>query len=224
MKLKKTLEKSGIIFRDVMVVVVGIAITFSLNNWMNNKKERKDVQHYLNALKMELEENLNNVEDRTRYHKEAMELCEYLNSHKPEAYQRDSIDKYEWIINGTYPFSYKTSAFEMLKMSGAMRLMKDKELLSTIWNTYQQLEFLKTANDSYMLRKGDEMYLFWQNRDEVMDLFNHNDFTKVFRSPTVKRYFSFLKISTNRATYQQFLEGAEQIRSTIEAIDNQKSF
>ena len=147
MNLKNTFRESGKLFRDVMVVVVGIAITFSLNNWMSNSKERKDIQQYLYALKMELEENLNNVENVARYHKEAMYLCRYLNEYKPESYQIDSIAKYNLIINGTKSFSYKTSAFEMLKMSGTMRLIKDKELLSKIWNSYQALEATKSSND-----------------------------------------------------------------------------
>ena len=223
MKLKKILKKSGKIFQDVMVVVVGIAITFSLNNWMSIKKERKDMQQYLNAVKMELEDNLNTVEGNTRIHKATMKFCEYLNSHKPETYQTDSIVKYNWIINGNYIFLYKTSAFEMLKMSGTMRLMKDKELLSNIWNTYQCLETLKGLHDIYMQRKEEEMYNFWTIIDD-MNIQSERDIANALRLPEAKQYLSFLKIQMTRSNYLNFLRGAEQIRETIEAIDNQKIF
>jgi len=81
------------------------------------------MQHYLNILKMELEDNLKLVKRKATYQKEAWKLCNYLNSHKPEIYRSDSIAEYSWIIHGNYNFSYKTSAFEMLKMSGVMRLI-----------------------------------------------------------------------------------------------------
>jgi len=223
MKLKNTFRESGKLFRDVMVVVIGIAITFSLNNWMNNKNERKDMQQYLNALKIELQENLDQVENRAIYHKEAMQLCKYLHSQKPETCQLDSLERYDWIISGTYPFFYKTSAFEMLKMSGYMRLIKDKELLSDIWNSYQGLELLKLSNESYMQKKGEVMHKYWISIDG-MYLRNQSDLDNILRVPEAKQYFSFLRINVSENNYENFLKYAEYIRSTIEAIENQNPF
>ena len=223
MKLKNTFRESGKLFRDVMVVVIGIAITLSLNNWMDIKKEKKDVQHYLNALKMELEDNLKQIEKITNYYKEAMDFCDYLNAYKPEDYQTDSIVKYNWILSGTYLFTYNTSAFEMLKISGAMRLMKNKALITTIWRTYQRLDFLKIANEGYMQRKTNEMYHYWMNSDGINE-HTPRDLANSLRVPEVKRYLSFFKIQTSSSTYHQFLDIAEQIKNTIEEIENQKSF
>jgi hypothetical protein len=216
MNLKNTFKESGKTLRDVMVVVVGIAITFSLNNWMSNSKERKDMQLYLNAVKTELEDNLNSVENKIPLYQKAVKLSDYLRSHNQDDYQLDSILNYQMILNGVYSFTYRTSAFEMFKMSGAMRLMKDKKLLSAIWDAYVGLEQLKAGNDFYMNQKTDLMVNYFIITRDVIQ--NNNDFMTIFQKPETKRYFSYLMISWSYV--QQFLDGAEQIRETLELIDN----
>jgi hypothetical protein len=221
MSLNNTFKESGKTFRDVMVVVIGIAITFSLNNWISNKNERKDVQLYLEAVKIELEANLKDVENHTKYYQHAMELSEYLNSHKLEDYQLDSIEKHYWMMFSTYTFKCKTSAFEMLKISGAMRLLKDKTFLSNIWDMYAMLEFLKVTDQEYELRKGDEIFnlVFSGN---LIKMSTQIDLLLNISRPEFSRYLSFLKMPFFRSRYNQFLLCGEQIRETLEAIDNQK--
>jgi len=45
-------------FRELSVVVIGVAVTVSLGFWVNNKNNEKDLTEYLTALKIELEENI----------------------------------------------------------------------------------------------------------------------------------------------------------------------
>jgi len=215
MSLKNKFKESGKTLRDIMVVVIGIAITFSLNNWISKRNERKDVQLYLNAVKMELEDNLKNVENIYIYHKEARKLSEYLRSCKPDTYQLDSLNKYLRIIQSSQTFIWKTSAFEMFKMSGTMRLLKDKELLASIWNTYERFEFIKNQNNSHMQKKDDlmfDLFAFIPN-----DIHTQTALSYLFPIPEFQRYLSFLKVPKN--ILENFLSGAEQIRETLEAIE-----
>jgi len=217
MSLKNKFKESGKTLRDIMVVVIGIAITFSLNNWISKRNERKDVQQYLNTVKLELEANLKNVEENIAYHKEARELRFYLGLRKPDTYQYDELEVYERIIRDNHSFIYRTSAFEMFKMSGAMRLLKDKELLSDIWNTYEYLEIIKNDDDNYTRIKHELMYNY------LISLpYENTTIAKTLRIPEAQRYFEFLKIRWNH--YDNFLNGAEQIRKTLGAIENQKKF
>ena len=98
-----------------------------------------------------------------------------------------------------------------------MRLLKDKELLSAIWNTYEYLEIIKNDDDNYTQFKNELMYnwlIILPDYDATL--------AELLPIPETHRYFEFLKIQWLH--YENFMYGAEQIRNTLEAIDNQKKF
>jgi ABC-type multidrug transport system fused ATPase/permease subunit len=133
--------------RELSIVVVGIAITFTANNWINNRIQEKDFQLYLNAVKIELEENLKNLNKSKNFYKRSVEYVVYLSSNEKTALNSDSIQSYSDIMNNITQFTYKSNAFDMMKSSGEMRLIKDKETLQSIWNCYSDLDELKVYHD-----------------------------------------------------------------------------
>jgi hypothetical protein len=52
---------------------------------------------------------------------------------------------------------FATNAFEMLKISGFMRQIKDRELLQTIWGIYSVIESVKNNFDMYFQIKAEEV-------------------------------------------------------------------
>ena len=56
-KSKKTIRPIVKYFRELSIVVVGVAITVGIGLFVNNSNNRKDQKQYLNAIKLELEEN-----------------------------------------------------------------------------------------------------------------------------------------------------------------------
>ena len=56
-KLKISMSKFGKFDREVSVVVIGVAITLTATLWINKKNEKRDMALYLNAMKIELDEN-----------------------------------------------------------------------------------------------------------------------------------------------------------------------
>jgi len=217
MSLKNKFKESGKLFRDVMVVVIGIAITFSLNTWISKKNEMKEVQQYLNAVKMELEINLKTVENFSIYHLKARNLSNYLESCKPDAYQLDSLNYYWEVIILNYNFFPITSAFEMFKYSGAMRLLKDKEFLASVWYMYGHFEFLKISIDNYNQNKDvikNNFFLSVTN-----DIHTQTDLAYRFSLPEAQQYISFLKVWGKSSRPEDFLSAAKQIEKILEAIE-----
>ncbi len=216
--VKTAFKGIGKYLREVSVVVIGVAITFAANDRISSRNEQKDMQRYLNAVKIELEGNLKIVDKEIAYYQQANELRDYLRTHKPEEMQLDSIEKYnvdkyrKKIIQNVHVFQYKKTAFETFKMSGAMRLLKDKALLTIIWDTYDQLEEIKQDNDDHMQRKGDELYnlLLADGRKGDYDI----------RTPEAKRMRVFLMLGIDLES--SFRTCSNQILEALSVLDPER--
>ncbi len=159
MKLKNTLKGFGKYFREVSVVIVGIAITFTLSDWIGSRNERKDLERYLGMVKIELEGNLEIVNDQFDFYDRTGKFAKYLLSvGKQENLQADSLAKYDDIMKNLKSLNYEASAFEMLKSSGTMRLIKDKQMLKSIITSYNLLKYTQGVGDRAMEIKQKELY------------------------------------------------------------------
>jgi len=160
-KSKKSMPKIGIFFREIAVVVLGVAITLSVGVWINNRSVKRDVVLSLNAIKVELEKNAFAFEDYAKRLHKSTRYYDYLQLHDEKSISQDSIKYYsrtdEYGI-GWGEFTAETvlvkSAFEMLKTSGIMRHISNKKLLETIWEIYSKMEnSQKYLDDAFQLKK-----------------------------------------------------------------------
>ena len=191
--------------RELSIVVVGIAITLAGNDWLSNRTEKKELQEYLDAVKFELEDGLEGLNKLFEFYDKTAKFAEYLLSDEPENLHPDSLDQHIEIIGQIPSMSFNAPSFEMLKMSGTMRLIKDKELLESILNSYTLLGLLKQSSDRYRDRKLDEVYKFVLDNNSF-DLYN-------ITAPENRRlyYFFASPIDIERIV----LECSQQIEKTL---------
>ena len=130
--------------RELSVVVAGIAITVLIGIWINNRNNEKDLEMYLDAIQLELEQNIKDIDLLIITMQESVEYANYIRSHDKKSISRDSINRYMNAFYLIQSITYKTNAFEMFKLSGMMRLINDKELILSIWEGYTGLDELKT--------------------------------------------------------------------------------
>jgi len=141
--------------RDFSIVVAGIAVTLSVDNYISLRAEKKEMMLYLNTIKLELEENLNIILLYDALIDQEIGYAGYLLSLPKDSLDADSIQRYAGIYhNITYP-PFKSGAYEMFKSSGTMRLVADKEMLQAIWTIYSSLESLTFFNDLYYKDKKE---------------------------------------------------------------------
>ena len=148
------MRKIGKYLRELSVVVLGIAITLSVSVWVTNRNEKRDLALYLNAIKIELEENLSSINDAMVYFQSEAKYTEYLQLHDEQTVNMDTISYY--MLTACYhlnAYQLNTNAFEMFRSSGAMRLMKDKDLLISIWKAYNRCSSMEKMFDRYYDRK-----------------------------------------------------------------------
>jgi hypothetical protein len=151
------LIKVGKYFREISVIVIGVAVTLFASQWINSRSEKRDINLYLNSIKMELEEIILEIDDEIIFLTEVKAYAFYLASHDKKSIPLDSIRGWDagsivTIIRG---FVLPTTAFEMFKISGTMRLMEDKELLRSIWTIYNYLGKIQQFSDNFYQEKKD---------------------------------------------------------------------
>ncbi len=150
--------------REISVVVLGVAITLLAGAWINNHQAKKQLRGYLSAVKMEMQYNLALLEDHQPFYDRMESFVTYLVSHPREDLEADSMEHhslyrpYNSVINDFFTLAVETSAYDMLKSSGAMNNIKDLDFLQSIMKCYNDLAVQKKNSDEYMDRKLDLLY------------------------------------------------------------------
>lgn len=205
-KEKINLKKITRYLRELSVVVAGVAITFIVSGWISRYNDRKELERDLSAVRTELEQNLENIQEAAAFYMETGNFARYLISDKPENLSPDSIDKYRnlGVVGNIYNLTYKSSAFDIFQKSGTMNRIKNKILLQSIMDSYGSLQEIKQTSDAYSARKLTEIYnAVMKNRQVRFELLEPG-FSDLF-------YFFALYYSLD----QQLLECSEQIEETL---------
>ncbi len=148
-KIDEKIMKSIVKYlREVSIVVVGVAITLFASQWVADRGEQRDVAYNLDAIKMELEENANTLQIVIdEFLKPVIAYSDYLSSRERSLLEPDSIAKYQIPVMShvMLKVTFSRSAFEAFQNSGVMHLMKDRELLLEILNSYDHLALMEQA-------------------------------------------------------------------------------
>jgi hypothetical protein len=142
--------------RDLSIVVAGIAVTLYASDRVTGKSEKRDLTLYLNAVKIEVEENIKTLDQQIEYLQPSIRYVQYLGSHDRKSLEKDTLDSYAMACYSFSAPTFKTNAFEMLKSSGMMRLVTNKELLLLLWDVYDELSAVKeTFNVMFPIKWED---------------------------------------------------------------------
>jgi len=180
-KIKIPIKKIGKYLREISVIVIGVAITLFASYWLNLRSEKRDVSLYMDAIKMELEENIKKIDDEMEFFQQEAAYSDYLLSNDKKSLSLDTIvanfGNNIWYVE--IP-SFYTDAFDMFKLSGFMRLMDDKELLLSIWKVYSHLDILTSTFQEASKWKIDEIkqeMLIRSQEGRLRDIFMYNYYT-----------------------------------------------
>lgn len=83
---------------EFLTVVLGILLAFGLNTYYNNRVEEERASHFLNGIRLEIQENAQEVSDKLTYHKAILEEL----SENPESVvlrlRSAGVKSYAWQI------------------------------------------------------------------------------------------------------------------------------
>lgn len=183
----------GNYFRELSVVIIGVAVTFCVSGWISDMREKRDLNQQLEAVYNELENNLEEVKYLDAKYKKHQKLGELLKQvlNDPKAVDADTIRKYSNEISTISMFNYHTAAFNMFVNSGAIKLMTDRKLLLEISECYSLMDLAKEENKLYNSFKMKEfesmMHLDKQKVLKEVDIMDpeYNAMFNFFTSMTV---------------------------------------
>lgn len=194
------------------MVIIGVAVTFIGSDWISKQKSKNDLERYLKAVKIELQNNCEIIREKAEFYRYTGETAHYLMSDLPQNLSKDSL---EYLMNQgnfgvfshIFTLTYKTSAFEMLKSSGTMHLISESELFRKIMDCYAQMENIKQESDNYMARKTDVIY---------NTITKHQTYSIDLLDPAFREEFFFFGIYIDLDSI--FEDCVEQIEETLELL------
>lgn len=120
---------------EIFLVVVGILIALQINNWNEERKEQRQVAEYARALADDLRADIPMLETvqstATRVVRSAGDLRDYMRGRRIEDVDNLHLAYLTTFVNYR-PYSWNRSALQQLLNSGALRQMKNPELVRMI--------------------------------------------------------------------------------------------
>lgn len=153
---------------ELSVVVLSIAVTFygeaKIEQYNERQEDREVMQMMINELQ-ENEEELENLQKRCTNDVLFSSLLQrYLKyKHVPAPDTLKMFNRYHYL----YPqWIFKRNAFDVMKSSGVMQRMDDKELLILIFDCYDQIEIVKEMGEHY---KNERFKMIMEYSSAVAD-------------------------------------------------------
>ena len=161
----KALKYTRYAIGEIVLVVIGILIALSINNWNENRKEKKLAKTYLENLKLDLETDINALElalkDLNFFEKEGYYSLNVLEG------KIEEIDTVKFlkslILNNHYHLHQpSTSTYEDLISSGNIKLLQNNDLKIELSKYYLKndwmAQFGQRARETYWYVMREEIF------------------------------------------------------------------
>lgn len=137
---------------EIALVVIGILVAVSIDNWNEDNKERKAESHYLSNLQDDLSLQLKETEVCFDSESGIAHIIKEIGKEIEEGYSHTNIEKLNIqltrIMQNRTLNIYRTT-FEELKSSGSINLISNRNLRSEIINYYQFLDRVSLVLPKY---------------------------------------------------------------------------
>lgn len=114
---------------EIVLVVIGILIALSINNWNENRKDKAKESVYLKQIHTEFLENKMQFERIKKFHLKSLESCNWMLANQPfKKVDLDSLRYHSLWARVAYTFDPSQSSVESLISSGSINLIENVEL------------------------------------------------------------------------------------------------
>jgi hypothetical protein len=209
---------------EIVLVVVGILIALSINNWNENRKSNTREKKLLIELRANLQINVNNLNsDIVKQEKSAKIihlLLEHLDHQKPYI---DSLDYYFAEADYAPDVVLTSSAFETLKSIGFELIKKDslrKEILYLFEVTYPTLmQNTKRIEDQVWSTASVPIYQKYFRR-EIEGQAKPIDYGALLQDKEFTNMLSF-RVALRKSSTSSKIQVVNETKKLIEFIENE---
>lgn len=150
---------------QLSVVILGVVVTFVGSGLVERWRQTRGVRTVMQLVVEELKANRSNLEhvcEKLRYDRQGMLMFQQYDM-DVDRIPADSLLKYNYIIGAVRDFSPRSDALEVLKASGAIVSVGDKQLLLEVLACYTSLEEFGKNVGFYNKQKIDAMNHLFAN-------------------------------------------------------------
>jgi hypothetical protein len=163
---------------EIVLVVIGILIALSINNWNESRKENNLEQSYYCKLLEDIEQDIQQIQSQIGQSEkrldEANEMLSLLQMKNPPI---ESVLKrnHGAISLITYTFRPSIAAYEDLKSSGNLKILRDSEVKRRVTEYYSMIDGMIDVMDT---NADGAVALFYAKSDYAESGWHYLDFVK----------------------------------------------
>ncbi|NOY48795.1 MAG: hypothetical protein GXO84_11545, partial [Chlorobi bacterium] len=156
---------------EIVLVVIGILIALSINNWNSKRIQKQKENLLLSELNKEFKGNKVQLDTVLFNHKRSMKSVEYLLSRLPikdiKTENLDSLSYHLWHSGYTYTFNPSSGATNSIMNSSTIDIISNDELRQLLvgWNDmlldYQEEEILAQNNYQNQLKPFEKKHFYY---------------------------------------------------------------
>ena len=143
--------KFGDFFRNFAAVALGIIITFAGSAWIEERKTQKEIKDAFQLVKAEMQTNRETLQNLIERISLEQQGARYLLEYKDQLEEMpvDSLNNYAALPFQWANFTFSNNAMEMLKASGLIQKIENKELSLEILNIYTEVKEVENSYSIY---------------------------------------------------------------------------
>lgn len=146
---------------EIILVVIGILIAIQVNNWNEDRIERKQIHAYARALASDLRDDVAAVKVSAYQAQNVVfqvdALVAYLRERSFDSISNIDLYRHVWSM-GYRPFAFNRAALGPMKSSGALREVRNQELARKI-SEYEGLTYHLEEDQASDSRNARDAYL-----------------------------------------------------------------
>jgi hypothetical protein len=175
---------------EILLVVIGILIALSINNWNENRKDQRRVKSHLKEIQSELEFDLKEINRIIKEQETSYEASLYLQNFLNNRIIKIDTQKLKLTLLQTgllTIFNSSNGAFNNLINSGDIQLIKDDTLKRALVNFHNEEDWEKSYLDGPMIHTYEKYleYVHQVSKPGMIQNYYLKEFLPVFEMSTI---------------------------------------
>jgi len=145
--MKRESGRFGGLLFELIIIILGISISYGLNEWRIYTNDRAEELNILKELKQNLADDTTLIRDELNSVSNIIKQCRRLTAIKKAPISDDSLGIYFSAILSYSTISYNDLVYRLLKETGESKLITNRELLKDIISLYDKHYWLIKENN-----------------------------------------------------------------------------
>ena len=161
-QLKKHADWWAEYMTEMSILVISLAATFYGENLIESYNETQEDKNTMELVVQELNYDMEVLTAMKKQYEDEINFSKTLNSVLVQqvVLPQDSLDTYKNFHRISYFWALKLSAFDFVKVSGAMQRVEDKELVVQLFECYELMNIIKELNNRFIEERRANLATF----------------------------------------------------------------